>query len=52
MAKYQYEQFLLLGDSLTEYSSVEENGLTPVLQKGSSSSNSLRHVADADVKYI
>ncbi|KAK6209089.1 hypothetical protein LQW54_006689 [Pestalotiopsis sp. IQ-011] len=33
MAKYQYEQFLLLGDSLTEYSSVEENGLTPALQK-------------------
>ncbi|KAF7526699.1 hypothetical protein G7054_g10667 [Neopestalotiopsis clavispora] len=33
MAKYQYEQFLLFGDSLTEYSSAEENGLAPALQK-------------------
>ncbi|KAH8196657.1 hypothetical protein TruAng_009181 [Truncatella angustata] len=34
MAKFQYGQFMLFGDSITEYSSVEEHGLTPALQKG------------------
>ncbi|KAK9413536.1 putative Isoamyl acetate-hydrolyzing esterase [Seiridium unicorne] len=33
MKIYQDEQFLLFDDSITEYSSMEENGLTPALQR-------------------